>query len=379
MMPDDKLRVFPLREIPHLKVHGRTSGRLDPLTLFWTGSGIELNVTGAELWIEFRADYNTHEPWISVLINGAPVARQMVTKGNRAICVFRGMSPDAVKNVRIVKDTQPMGGDPACVLQIGRVMTDGEFRPVRERPYKIEFIGDSITSGEGAIGARQETDWIPMWFSAVYNYTAMTADALDAEYRVLAQSGWGVLTGWDNNPRSNMPDYYEQVCGVLTGETNAALGAFERNDFAAWQPDIVVVNLGTNDGGAFHSPEWIDEATGERRKQRLNDDGTFNAEDLAAFERAAERFLVKLRACNPKAHIVWAYGMLGTPMMPAIRRAVDAHAQRAGDREVSVFELPDMTDETVGARSHPGPAAHEAAARALVPYLRGLLDRRTRR
>jgi len=379
MMPDDKLRACPLTEIPHLKVHGRTAGRLDPLTLFWTGSGIELNVTGSELWIEVRADYNTYEPWISVLINGAPVARQMVTKGSRAICVFRGMNPDAVKNVRVVKDTQAMSADPACALQIGRVMTDGEFRPVRERPYKIEFIGDSITSGEGAIGAKIETDWIPMWFSAVRNYTALTADALDAEYRVLSQSGWGVLTGWDNNPRANMPDYYEQVCGLLSGEANAALGAFGRNDFEAWQPDIVVVNLGTNDGGAFHSPEWRDEATGERRKQRLNEDGSFNAEDLAAFERAVGRFLAKLRACNPGAHIVWAYGMLGTPMMPAIRRAVDAYARDTGDREVSVFELPNMTDETVGARGHPGPAAHEAAAKALAPYLRGLLEKRARR
>lgn len=374
----DKLRVHPLKEIGHLKVHGRTTGRLEPLALFWTGSGIELNVTGSELWIEVSADYRVYEPWISVLINGAPVARQMVTAGSHAICVFRGMSPDAVKNVRIVKDTQPMSGDPACALLIHGAMTDGEFRPVRERPHKIEFIGDSITSGEGAIGARQETDWIPMWFSAVNNYTAMTAEALDAEYRVLSQSGWGVLTGWDNNPRANMPDYYEQVCGLLAGETNEALGALERNDFAAWQPDIVVVNLGTNDGGAFHSPEWRNEATGERHKQRLNEDGTFNEEDLVAFERAAERFLGMLRACNPKAHIVWAYGMLGTPMMPAIRRAVDAHAARAGDREVSVFELPNMTAETVGARWHPGPAAHEAAAKALIPYLRDLLDRRTR-
>jgi hypothetical protein len=373
-----ELQAYTLKEIAHLKVHGRTTGRLAPLTLFWTASGIELNATGSELWMDVEADYRTYEPWISVLINGAPVARQMVTAGRRRICVFRGMNPDAVKNVRIVKDTQAMSADPGCVLHIHGVESDGDFLPVRARPYKIEFIGDSITSGEGAIGAGAETDWIPMWFSAVLNYTALTADALDAEYRVLSQSGWGVLTGWDNNPRTNMPEYYEQVCGLLTGGKNEALGAFERNDFAAWQPDIVVVNLGTNDGGAFHSPEWRDEATGERHKQRLNEDGTFNAEDLAAFERAAEQFLGKLRACNPKAHIVWAYGMLGTPMMPAIRRAVDAHARRTGDRNVSVFELPDMTDETVGARSHPGPAAHEAAAKALVPYLRNVLEQRTR-
>lgn len=373
MERNDKLRHYKLTELEHVKVHGRTTGNLAPLTLFWTGSGIEWNVRGSELWVEIEADYRTYEPWISILINDAPVGRQMVTAGRHWICIFRGMNPDTVKNVRIVKDTQAMSADPECVLQLHGVKFDGEWLPVPDRPYKLEFVGDSITSGEGVIGARQETDWIPMWFSAVHNYAALTAGALQADYRILSQSGWGVLTSWDNNPNANLPDYYEQVCGLLTGENNAALGAFERNDFASWQPDAVIVNLGTNDGGAFHSPEWRDEVTGRRHKQRLNEDGSYNEEDLAAFVKAAADFLGKLRRCNPQAHIVWAYGMIGTPMMPAIRRAVEDYKARTGDRNVSILELPNMTDETAGARSHPGPAAHEAAAKVLAAHLRTLL------
>lgn len=152
-----------------------------------------------------------------------------------------------------------------------------------------------------------------MWFSAINNYTSMTADALNAEYRVISQSGWGVLTSWDNNPHGNIPDGYEQVCGLLTGAKNEALGAFQEHSFESWQPDVVVVNLGTNDGGAFQSPEWKDEVTGESHKQRLNEDGTYHEDDIQAFVDAAEKFLMKLRKNNQHAHLVWAYGMLGIP------------------------------------------------------------------
>lgn len=372
-MSKTKLEVYPLSDIDYLKVHGRTTGNLSPLTLFWTGSAIEFNVKGSELWIEVEVDYDHYEPWISVLINEVPVSRQMLIAGRYWVCLFRGMNETALKSVRVVKDLQAMNADPGCSLQIHAVRSDGEFLPVKDKPYKLEFIGDSITSGEGAIGAKAEEDWIPMWFSAIHNYSMIAAEALNAEYRVISQSGWGVLTSWDNNPRSNIPDYYEQVCGLLTGDKNKALGAFEENNFAAWQPDAIVINLGTNDGGAFRTPEWRDESTGETFKQRLNEDGSYREEDLQVFERAAEQFLVKLRKYNAHAHLVWAYGMLGIPMMPAIYRAVDAYVKKTGDRKVSVFQLPTITDETVGARNHPGVIAHQHAANALAGYLKGIL------
>lgn len=373
MRENGKLKPEALSDVAHVKVHGRTTGTLAPLTLFWTGSALEFNAKGSELWIEVEADYDTYEPWISIVINSVPVSRRMVTAGRYWVCLFRGMNEEAVKNVRIVKELQAMSDDPGCLLQIHAVKFDGEFLPVPDRALKLEFIGDSITSGEGLIGGKAEEDWIPMWFSATGNYTAMTAEALNADYRVLSQSGWGVLTSWDNNPGRNMPAYYEQICGVLCGERNEALGASLANDFDAWQPDAVIVNLGTNDGGAFYTPEWTDPASGKVYKQRLNEDGTFNAEDLQSFEAAVGSFLVKLRQYNPAAHIVWVYGMLGIPMMPAIYRAVNAYTAKSGDRKVSVVQLPNTTEDSIGSRSHPGRIAHEQAAKGLSGYLKEIL------
>lgn len=373
MKENEKLKVYTLSDIENLKVHGRTTGCLSPLTVFWTGSGIELNAKGTELWIEVEVDYDMYEPWISVVINSATVSRQMLTAGKYWVCVFRGMNEQEVKNIRIIRDVQAMNGDPASYMQIHSVKFDGEFLPIKERPYKIEFIGDSITSGEGIIGAKQEDDWVSMWFCAVDNYSTMTANALNAEYRIISESGWGVLTSWDNNPHFNIPQYYEKVCGILTGDKNEDLGAFKYNDFDSWQPDVVVVNLGTNDGGAFTSPKWRDDATGETHKQRLNEDGTFNEEDIKAFENAVYNFLVKLRKFNKNANIVWVYGMLGIPMLPSIYRAVDAYTKDTGDKKISVFKLPNTTEETVGSRQHPGILSHEKAAKELTEYLKGIL------
>ncbi|MDF2540555.1 MAG: family lipase [Herbinix sp.] len=373
MRENNNYKIHALSELEHVKVHGRTTGCLSPLTLFWTGSGIELNVKGSEIWIEVEVDYDTYEPWISILINEVPVSRQMLTSGRYWICVFRGMNGNVVKNVRIVKDVQAMNGDPGCCLQIHSIKLDGELLPVEDKPYKIEFIGDSITSGEGSIGAKEEEDWISMWFSAVYHYGTLTAQAMNADYRILSQSGWGVLTSWDNNPYANLPDYYEKVCGILTGEKNKELGALEENDFDSWQPDVIVVNLGTNDGGAFFNSAWKDEITGETHKQRLNEDGSFCEEDVKLFEEAVEKFLVKLRKYNKKAKIVWAYGMLGISMMPAIYRAVASYITHTGDKSVSVFQLPNTNGETVGARNHPGQLSHERAAKDLSDYLKQMI------
>lgn len=352
-----------------MKFHGRWTGRINPLVLFWTGSGIELNMSGSQLWIELEADYDTYEPWISILINSESVSRQMLTRGRHTICIFRNMNPDKVKNIRIVRDSQAMSGDPACFLKLHSLRTDGSFLPVYDKPYKIEFIGDSISSGEGAVGAKTEEDWIPMWFSAIDNYCTMTAENIGADYRIISQSGWGVLTGWDNNPSCNIPEHYEQVCGVLNGERNETLGAFLNNDFYAWQPDIIVVNLGTNDENAFRSPAWKDGATGKSYNQRLNMDGSYNNEDLQAFETAAGNFLYKLRMLNSNSYIVWAYGMLGSSMEPSICNAIKAYIGKTGDKKVSFLKLPDTTAETVGARWHPGRLSHKRAAIVLTEYI----------
>lgn len=366
------LKDYKISAIENIKIYGRNTFNENSIALFWTGSGFEANVRGSELWMDIETDYEIYEQWISIEINGELVSRQMLSKGRSLICIFRGMNNELIKNVRVYKDVQPMDTDDKCIFLIHELKTDGIFEKVPEKKIKIEFIGDSISSGEGTIGAKLEDDWISMWFSTTNNYAVITSKKLDADFRILSQSGWGVLCGWDNNPNHALPRYYEQVCGVVNGKINEELGAFNYNDFESWQPDVIVVNLGTNDGGAFTSPEWVDETTKESFKQHIDDDGNYNKNDIKRFENAIIKFLCKIRKNNRKAKIVWAYGMLGTPMMKYIYRSIEKYQNEFNDDKVFITQLPNTTEETVGARKHPGKLNHEIAANQLLDFIRNL-------
>ena len=76
MQKNTNLKTYSLKEVEHYKVHGRTEDDMYPLPLFFNGSGIEVNVTGSELWIDLEVDCDVHEPWIWTAINGAFMSRE---------------------------------------------------------------------------------------------------------------------------------------------------------------------------------------------------------------------------------------------------------------------------------------------------------------
>ena len=366
----EALETKPLAALPAVRVLGRHAPE-HPETLFWTAGGLELLYTGSELWVEWEADYDTMEPWVSVELNGAWISRFALPKGRSRSCLFRGMTPGRAKYVRILKDSQAMFDDPAHLLQVAALChaPDGVFLPLPEPELRLEFVGDSITSGEGAIGAVEEEDWVGAFFSAENDYARLTADALGAEYRCISQSGWGVLCGWDNDPRHALPDYYTRVCGVAQGRRNAALGAQAENDFAAWRPDAVVINLGTNDEHAFSNPPWT-APDGAQHKLCTLPDGRFDPADAGRLTQAVCDFLALVRRKNPQALLVWAYGMLGGGLADLLKAGVERYRVQSGDARAELLLLPDTTPATMGARRHPGAAAHRAAAGVLAAYLR---------
>lgn len=363
------LKKYPLNEVPYYKVHGRTVPGICPLPLFFNGSAVEVNVSGSALWVELEVSYHIHDMWIACEINGALMSRQMLMPGTHSLCLFRGMSAEPAKNVRITRELQAMTEDEDCCLIVHGFQTDGSFYPVPAKKIALEFVGDSITSGEGTYGAKEDYDWIPMYMSYSKNYAKMTAEALDADAYLISQGGWGVLTGWDNNPNSNIPSRYEQLCGLCQGKKNESLGAFAPYDFSSRKIDALIVNLGTNDASAFNQPAWSDPATGETFKQRLNPDGTYQEDDLKQFQDALIRFLKMLRKHNPDAHIVWCYGMLGYDLTAAINDAIHQYTAASGDHNILFLQLPNTTKETVGSHEHPGELSHRRAAQVLIEYL----------
>lgn len=362
----------PLSRLPQVRILGRHPRGGGPVPLFYTASGFLCRFTGSELHLHLRAGFGAYEPWLSVELNGARIARFPVAAGDSEICLFRGMTPGVPKTVRVLKDVQVMHDDPGHFVQVtGLSCPDGEFLPLPGPACRLEFVGDSITSGEGAIGAVGEEDWVSPFFSAVNGYARMTADALDADWRIVSQSGWGLLSSWDNDPSHRVLDYYDTVCGLAAGPHNEALGAQQPYDFAAWPADAVILNLGTNDNGAMDNPSWTDPATGAVYAQRPT------PEHRAALEQAAVDALGKVRDRNPGALLVWAYGMLGEGAIgPLLRRAVDRYRAETGDARAFYLPLPAVTPATLGARRHPGAACHRQAAGVLAAFLREHLPAR---
>ena len=341
------LKNYKLREIPYLRVLGRTNGSLEPVTLFWTASGIEMNIKATEAWVTVRSDYELFEPWSDVIVDGALSQRLMVNKGEQKICLFRNMEGDKIRNVKLLRDTPAFPTDEKTLFQILGVQTDGEFCPLEEPKMRLEVIGDSITSGEGGSGAGGEMTWNSFCFNCVDNYAYMAAKELDAIYHCVSQSGWGVFCSWEGDEKQAIPPYYEQVCGLLNGERNKELGAFEKWDFQKFQPDVIVVNLGTNDGS-----------------------GT---KDMEKVGKAVEDFLKKLRDYNPESYILWCYGMLGNGIQPTLENAIQNYKTKSGDERVEFVELPDTLEGEFGSRQHPGQKSHEKTAKVLVEKIRAIV------
>ena len=366
-------------EIEFLKIHGRTTPGKDPVNLFWTGSAIEMNVRAKMVRIRYHADYVMFEPWIDVVIGGVRYQKLPLEKGTHEITIWKGaMFPGdqeiPLRNIRIIRDTPAMPGDPRTLVQIDAIITDGSFEKVDEPKMRIEFIGDSITSGEGGMGPVEEQDWVSGCFDALNNYGYLTAKALGADYESFSQSGYGYMWGWYGNSDENMPKFYDQVCGLLPDGPAADPGARDAYDFSSFVPDFVVVNLGTNDVGAYsESGQESAKAMGFENTHVLDENGAIPEKDAETLRKGAFDFIAHIREKRPDARIIWVYGMLlqnsevlDKQMPEILSGAVDDYVKATGDKNVCYFQLPPTLEDEFGSRCHPGLPAHKKAAKALV-------------
>lgn len=373
---------MPLQHVPIHDVHYLSLGRHGDLRndlgypLFWTGSGVGLDYDGAELWLEIEASYNEYEPWISVDVDGTQVSRLALDRGSNDVCLFRGLDTGTIKHVRVLKETQFMHEDPSqtCIVR-GLRCDDGQFHPLTSPTLRLEFVGDSITSGEGLEGARTTEHYCSMIFGARHGYPCLVADEMNADFCVISQAGWGIVCDCENNPHCTIPSIYERVCAPARGKTNAELQSDAPYRFDDWPADAVIINLGTNDAAAFLWHQWTDPSTGEQFELRTGKDHEPLPEDLEFIETAVNRFLRTVRKRNPHAVILWCYGMLGNRLEPILRRAVEHHATSTGDGLVRYVPLPACSTDDLGACQHPGRVCHQSAAAILVRILREMLHR----
>ena len=331
----------------------RLLGRMDlshtPVALDWTGSGLECTFRGSDLWAELEAPAFSPIMWMIVLADGAPVTRFPVEPGVRFYPLVLGMEPQNARVITLLKETQCMPDQPEATVFLRTLRMQGELEAPPVHPLKIEFVGDSLTSGEGALAPRGNDEWITQWFSARGNYSWVACDVLGAERRILSQSGWGVCWDWEHNPDHTLTAHYGEIAGVLQGPAAEARGCTKPYDFSSWQPDIVCIRLLTND------------------QNGMNQKGSFSR-DRDRVVQGALSLLRLVREKNPSAKIVWI--LPASDCHPELGEEAVQLARREGLQDLFTFALPDYREEDMGARSHPNAEWNRKAGLLLADFLR---------
>lgn len=241
------------------------------------------------------------------------------------------------------------------VLDEGKKLVDAPALPSR----KIEFIGNSITCGYGNEGLKKEEHFDYATENHYYSYASITARNLDAQHWVVARSGIGAYRNYNGpktgNPESNMLAQYEHIGYALKPELRKeSTFLSEKWDFNRYQPDVVCINLGTNDLSTSNY-------------------------DVKLLKQNYNKLLKTVRQHNPKAKIVFLTGtMLYNKEMELQRQILNevaAEAKKAGDKEIYRFDMaPISGDEWYGNDWHPNVYMDEKMAGELTAYLRSLMN-----
>jgi lysophospholipase L1-like esterase len=241
------------------------------------------------------------------------------------------------------------------VLDKGRQLVDAPLLPSR----KIEFIGNSITCGYGNEGLKKEEHFDYATENHYYSYASIAARNLEAQHWVVARSGIGAYRNYDGpkkgNPESCMPVQYEYVGYAWKPELRKEQTFLrEKWDFSRYQPDVVCINLGTND---LSTPNY----------------------DLSLLKQSYQKFLKVVRQHNPKAKIVLLTGsMLYNQELQIAKQLLDElteKAHKAGDKEVYRFDMNHIDGEAFyGNDWHPNVYQDEKMANELTAYLRKLMN-----
>jgi hypothetical protein len=325
---------------PHLQYTGRIdfSAPGAPV-LSWPNTQIAGNFTGTSLAV--KLDDQRGDNFFNVFLDGdltRPYIIQAV-KGSKTYLVANGLKP-GVHRFLITKRTE--GEEGATVFQ-GLELDDNErLQAPPARPQRrIEFFGDSITSGMGNEAPPEGDDDLAKDKNSFRSYAALTARALNAELHMTSRSGIGVMISWFP---FTMPDYYDQV--------NADGDNDSKWDFRKWTPDVVVINLMQNDS-------WL---IGRDHKLQPEPD---DAQRVAAYRAFVER----IRALYPKAYIVCALGSMDATragsVWPGYVSAAVRELQAGGDRRIDTLFF-----EFTGYGKHPRVQHHEANAKKLTAFIR---------
>lgn len=320
----NQMQIYRLPNVKEsLHIYGRTGETEGGLFFDHTAAGIEF--TAAIEGAVCLSIAQNHTTYYTVWVDGVRAGERLTASGKAfepvELARFGGYG---VHTLRILRQTE---------LQHSiSVFRELSFRghllvPPRKAMY-IEFLGDSITSGYGnRIASGQDGAGSAEAEDGTQTWAFLAAEQLNALCSVVSDSGIGVVNGYV--PRT-MAQFY-----AAQSYARPALGAFSPERV----PDVVVINLGTNDEGVTPHKEMAAQVRALIQQVR----GTY-------------------RTAVP---IVWASGMMNA----ACRPVVDEVLACLGGEANRLYSLP-LQGDAAGGGGHPGLAGHAANADLLARFLR---------
>lgn len=328
---------------PNIHYCGRVSFK-NPQSpcMVYPGSMIQVNFTGTS--IQMKAKPNS--------------GFFMVTIDNKPACKINFQKTDSI--LTLSKDLENGSHSAEIMLIYEGFQNRPEFRGfvlddkamvlpyITTKKHKIEFIGNSITCAYG-IEAASEKEHFSNETQNFYDcYAQITARALNAEAMVVARSGIGMYRNYNGNIKGDkniMPRWYDYTLYYDSTEVWNP---------ARYTPEIICINLGTNDFSTNHY-------------------------DKNLYKANYQKFLFHLRSLYPKAKIVMLTGsmMSGKPLLE-LKQILDELQQEylsAGDMNLYRFDFTPIDGSLgYGADFHPSKAQHAKMAQELTPFLTKLIN-----
>lgn len=321
------------------------TGRIDVAqpaapVLSWPNTSIAGRFTGTSLAV--RLDDHHGRNYFNVFVDGdlgAPLVIE-AKQGAASYLVVQGLAP-GTHSFLLTKRTE---GEEGATVFRGLELDDGaRLLPPAPRPARrIEFFGDSITSGMGNEGTVNGRDDLGKDKNSFLSYAAIAARMLEAEVHLTSQSGIGTMISWFP---FTMPDFYDQLSAVGNNDSQW--------DFARWTPDVVVINILQNDSWLIGRDHRLQPEPGEEARIE-----------------AYRAFVQRLRRLYPQAYIVCALGSMeatrpGSPWPGYVSAAVERMRRDNGDQRIETLFFP-----FTGYGQHPRVHQHQANAAQLAAFVR---------
>ena len=334
------------KDYDKVKTLGRTSFSSDGIYCDHSASGIEftgLMEGNVVLDVETSGVKNgCTTTYFTVYIDGERQENRLsVEPGPRKLKVA-SFDELGEHTVTVIKQTESN----YTLLEIKSISLTGKlYDPPANKELYIEVIGDSLTCGMGNIGENSSPNpQTPIWEDATQSYGYMIAEDLDADYTIVSQSGIGIAGSWFDP----IFDFYTMASYSRYKMSNKTYD--EEHAFSIRTPDIIVINLGTND-------------------YFLNKDKDPTMCKPEEVQKMTEKLINHVRDCYGKdIPIVWAYGFVGTFLYDNIKGAID----KLGGEESDIYMI-EVPKNTGGAQGHPTVEGHRAAADKLLPLIKEIL------